>query len=151
MKVYLCGITSAEKKNIKQLTDPIYEHIDGLNFVVDDSGVEDGTFDLLNERRGEGKILQQSWLGAGHHDWTMNLWLYGSGLKEGDWAVFRDSMERFNPKWAKNIKNFLASYEMAGIRSIYNYGKIFAFKWNDSLFFQGSPHFGLHGAQGKSN
>ena len=32
-KIYLCGITNkSEYKNIEELTDPIWEHIDGLIF-----------------------------------------------------------------------------------------------------------------------
>jgi len=148
-RIFLCGMTSKEIDNIKALTDPIYEHISGLIFVVDDGAFEDGTAELLEARKGEGVILHRTF--RRHHDYGMNHWLLDSGvLKEGDWCVCRDSRERFNPEWASKMSNFISTLDFGGVRTIYNYNKIFAFKWADHLYFVSSPHFGLEGAQPKA-
>ena len=147
-KIYLCGITNNQYDNVKALTDPIYEHIDGLIWVYHKSDVEsDGTLELLEERKGCGEVIVTKWVNA--HDHSMNKFLIESVLKEGDWFILRDSMERFNSEWAKDISQFLTNLDLNKIRSVYNYGKGFAFKWNDSMFFQGSPHWGLNGVQHK--
>lgn len=140
--IYLCGMTCNEVENIRQLTDPVWEHIDGLIWV--DHGSTDGTRELLEERKGQGEIISAKW--TNNHDHSMNKWLLEGPLKEGDWFVIRDSMERFNPDYAKSLSGFLTSVQAQKIRSVFNYGKGFAFVKNDNMFFRGSPHWGLEGA-----
>ena len=146
--IYLCGMTSSEYQNIKELTEPVWKVFDGLIFTVDDKASTDGTLELLEERKGKGEILHRKF--TNDHDLSMNVWLREGPLKRSDWFVFRDSMERFSPEFAAKLPDMLLNWELQGVRTIYNYGKIFAAKWNDSMVFQSSPHFGLIGAQGKS-
>jgi glycosyltransferase involved in cell wall biosynthesis len=47
MKVYLCGITQNQKKNIDDLTRDCYKAFDGLIYV--DGGSTDGTKELLED------------------------------------------------------------------------------------------------------
>lgn len=149
--IYLCGITnSKEYENIKALTDPIWEHVDGLIFGYTPSRklIKDEAGELLFERKGRGAIIDRTW--TNDHDLQMNVFLRQGPLKTGDWFIIRDGMERFNPEFAKALPKILKSFEMQGIRSVFNYGKGFAFQWNDSMIFQGSPHWGLQGAQDRS-
>ena len=146
--IYLCGVTSKnEYNNIKELTDPIWEHVDGLIFGYDsrDFNENDPCYKLLQERKGAGSIVLRPW--TNDHDLQMNTFLRQGPMKNGDWFILRDSMERFNEDWAKNIKEWIYAHDFQGIKSIFNYGKGFAFKWNDSMIFNGSPHWGLVGAQ----
>lgn len=146
--VYLSIITNKkELHNLKELIEPVYNHFDGLLVVYDavQAPEKDECFQYLETRKGAGQILFRKW--TNDHDLQMNVFLREGPLKDGDWFVIRDSSERFNPEWSKDIKTFLNSMSMAGIRSIYNYGKGFAFQWNDSMIFQGSPHWGLVGAE----
>lgn len=145
-KIYLVGMTQDQRDNIKSLTDPIYKYVDGLIFV--DHGSTDGTKELLEERRGCGKIIGKKWVKS--NDYSMNSILLEGDLEEGDFLIFRDSMERFNKEWAKNIRQFIHSLQLQGIRTCYNYNKIFIWQYNDSQYFIGSPHFGVEGVQGKS-
>ena len=146
--IYLCGITSNEFDNIKALTAPVLEPLDGLIFVVDDKAEEDGTRQYLEDNCGYGKVLHRSW--SNDHDLQMNEFLRNGGMEDGDWFILRDSMERFSEKFANELPNMIEQFEKLGVQSVYNYGKGFAFKWNDAMVFQSSPHWGLQGARGEA-
>ena len=149
--IYLCGITNEnEYDNIKELTDPIWEHVDGLIFGYDseDRLPAAKCFQLLCKRKGEGQIITRPW--TNDHDLQMNTFLREGPLKDGDWIIIRDSMERFDPEFSKKLPQLLQSFQAQGIRSIYYGGKGFAFLYNDGMVFQGSPHWGLQGAEGQS-
>lgn len=142
MKIYLCGITQNDLKNIEELTS-IYNYFDGLIFV--DGGSTDGTKELLESRKKDGAIIYRKW--TNDHDFQMNEFLRQGPLKIGDWFFIRDSRERFNEDWIKNIKNLINQLKHSQIKSVYNYGKGFAFEYFDDMFFNGTPHWGLIGAR----
>lgn len=161
--IYLCGITNeSEYQNIKKLTECWgvfdglifgYDAPEGYDMVESDIGslsAADGDlcWRLLDERKKEGKIIHREW--TNDHDLQMNTFLREGPMKDGDWFVLRDSMERFNLEWVKKLPDLVLEWETQGILSVYNYGKGFAFKWNDTMIFQGSPHWGLQGARGKA-
>lgn len=147
--IYLCLITNKkELNNVKSLIDPVWNFFDGIIVTYDavEKPTNDECYNYINERKKNGAIILRPW--TNDHDLQMNAFLRQGPMKEGDWFVIRDSSERFNPEWVKDIKSFIASMSMAGVRSIFNYGKGFAFEWNDGMIFQGSPHWGLVGARG---
>ena len=146
MKVYLCGITQNQLKNIDELTKNCYQIFDGLIFV--DAGSTDGTKELLEERKGCGQIIYRKW--TNDHDLQMNEFLRQGPMKIGDWFVIRDSRERFNTEWVSNIKDLISRAKLSGIRSMYNYNKGFAFEYYDDMHFNSSPHWGLIGARSKA-
>jgi hypothetical protein len=146
MKVYLCGITQNQKKNIDDLTRDCHKAFDGLIYV--DGGSTDGTKELLEERKGCGQVIYRKW--TNDHDFQMNEFLRQGPLKIGDWFVLRDSRERFNPEWVAGIKELIQKAKQSNIKSIYNYGKGFAFEYYDDMFFHGSPHWGLVGARSQA-
>lgn len=138
--LYLCGITQNEFNNINELTK-YYDYFDGLIFV--DGGSTDGTKELLESRKKCGQIPYRKW--TNDHDFQMNEILRCGTLKIGDWFLLRDSRERFNEEWLKNLKNIISQLENQKINSVFNYGKGFLFKYFDDMIFQGSPHWGLQG------
>lgn len=142
MKIYLCGITQNDYQNIEELTS-IYNYFDGLIFV--DGGSTDGTKELLESRKKDGSIIYRKW--TNDHDYQMNEFLRQGSMQIGDWFFIRDSRERFNENWIKNIKNLINELEINNIQSVYNYGKGFGFKYYDDMFFFGTPHWGLNGAR----
>lgn len=142
MRVFLCGITQNEYKNIEALTS-VYDYFDGLIFV--DGGSTDGTKELLESRKKQGSIIHRKW--TNDHDFQMNEFLRQGPLKMGDWFVLRDSRERFNSNWVSNIRQIINEFNRVGIKSVYNYGKGFAFEYFDDMFFHGTPHWGLIGAR----
>lgn len=141
-KVYLCGITHNDLNNINELTK-VFDYFDGLIFV--DGGSTDGTKGLLEVRQKDGKIIHRNW--TNDHDLQMNEFLRQGPLKIGDWFFIRDSRERFNEDWVRNIKNMVKDFKRSGIKSVYNYGKGFGFEYYDDMYFMGTPHWGLMNAR----
>lgn len=146
MKIYLCGVTQNQKDHIDALTKDVYEHVDGLIFV--DGGSTDGTKELLEERKRDGAVLYRPW--SDDHDFQRNEFLRRGPMKTGDWFVLRDSTERFNPGFAKNIRSFINQIKEQNIFSVYSHNKGFAFQYFDDMFFLGNPHWGLQNVRGKS-
>ena len=158
-KIYLCGITNEnEYQNIEELTDPIWEYVDGLIFGYDQDrsfpeshaakNCEDACYSILDERKKEGEIICRPW--TNDHDLQMNTFLREGPLKNGDWFIIRDSMERFDKTFAKQLPDILIQLQSQGIMSVFYNGKGFAFCYNDSMIFQGSPHWGLQNYKLKS-
>lgn len=148
-RIFLCGTTSKEFQNMKELTDPIYNHIDGLLYTIDDGAFQDGTYELLNERKGEGALIHRNFVK--NHSYSHNHWLLDSGvLKTGDVFIMRDSQERFHPEWASKIRNFIDTLVFGGVKTAFNYNKLFFAVYNDSMEFVHSPHWALKGWQQKA-
>lgn len=144
MKIWLCGITQNEKQNIDEMTKDIYQYFDGLIFV--DGGSTDGTLDILNQRKGAGKIINREW--SNDHDLQMNLFLRANIIQNGDWFIIRDSCERLNPEWTKNLRVFINEFlNKNNINSCLDREKAFLIKYNDYMLFQGTPHWGLQGME----
>ena len=99
-KMWLCGITQNRKQDIDEMTENISQYFDGLIFV--DGHSEDGTFELLNERKKDGYIPQRKW--TNDHDFQMNEFLRQGPMQNGDWFVTLDSPDRLVEDWAKNLR-----------------------------------------------
>lgn len=146
IKIWLTGITQNKVEDIDALTKNIHQHFDGLVFV--DAGSTDGTKEILEERKGSGKIIYRKW--TNDHDFQMNEFLRQGPIKNGDWFVIKDSQERLNENFCKNLRPLISQLESNQIQSCYWYSKGLMFKFYDDMYFQGSPHWGLQGARQKA-
>lgn len=144
-KVYIGLITQNEKQNIDELTS-VAHYFDGLAAV--DHKSNDGTFELLNERKGDGFVEQIPYYS--HHAHSMNHFLLNPKIEIGDWILLRDSSERINESFAKQIKEFVLVMGAQGIHSLYQYSKLLLFRRFPQQFFFSTPHWGFQGARQKA-
>lgn len=147
MKIYLGLITSSEETdNIKELTE-VYDSFDGLAAVF--HGPENECYNILESRKKEGFVAKMDFLQ--NHSFAMNRFLFDPRIIAGqDWILLRDSAERVNPEFAKNIKGFVQELENNHISVVYNYSKCLLFKKTEDCFFHGSPHWGLQNVSGNA-
>ena len=143
MKIYLGIITHNQYKNIDELTKDCYQYFDGI--IAVDGGSTDGTKELLEQRKGLGKIIHRNW--TNDFDFQNNEILRQGPAKIGDWIFLRDSMERFNLDFVKNIRNFVNYCRTNNVRFTHCNGKGFGFEYYDDMFFFGNPHWGIRNAR----
>lgn len=142
-KIFLLGITQDNYQNIDEMTKDIYQYFDGLIFV--DHQSIDGTKDLLESRKGDGEIISLPF--RNDHSWSMNACLLSDKLLDGDFFILRDSAERLDIDFCKNIKQFISQLEKQNINSVYQYSKLLIAKYySDGVFFS-SPHWGYSARQ----
>lgn len=143
MNIYLGIITHNQFKNIDELTRDCYQYFDGI--IAVDAGSTDGTKELLEQRKGKGKIIHRSW--TNDFDYQNNEILRQGPAKIGDWIFLRDSMERFNLSFVKDIRNYVNFFKQNDVRYTHLRGKGFGFEYYDDMFFFGNPHWGLRNAR----
>ena len=143
-KLWLCGITQNRKDDIDDMTKDIAQYFDGLIFV--DGYSDDGTYELLDERKGEGKIIQRKW--TNDHDLQMNEFLRQGPMQNGDWFLMLDSPDKAKPEWCEQLREEVKGYNEEGIGAVSFLSKIQLARYVDSLFYFNTPHWGLHGILG---
>ena len=143
-KLWLCGITQNRKDDIDEMTKDIAQYFDGLIFV--DGYSDDGTYEILDERKGEGKIIQRKW--TNDHDFQMNEFLRQGPMQNGDWFLMLDSPDKAKPEWCEQLKEEVKGYNQEGIGAVSFLSKIQLARYFDSMFYFNSPHWGLHGILG---
>lgn len=143
-KLWLCGITQNRRNDIDEMTKDTHQYFDGLVFV--DGYSDDGTFELLNERKGEGKIIQRQW--TNDHDFQMNEFLRQGPMQNGDWFVILDSPDRLNEDWCKNLRKETQKLEEERVGAISMATKVYLAQYFDHMFYFQTPHWGLNGIVG---
>lgn len=141
-KIYIGIITQNEKQNIDELTS-VAQYFDGLAAV--DHNSTDGTFDILNERKGKGFVERIPYYS--NHAHSMNHFLQNPKIEMGDWILLRDSNERVNENFAKEIRDFVEVFQVQRINSVYQYSKLLLFRRFPQQFFAHTPHWGFQGAR----
>jgi hypothetical protein len=145
-RLWLCGITQDRLKDIEEMTNPeVMEHFDGLVFT--DGFSKDGTYELLNDRKKQGKIVRRKW--TNDHDFQMNEFMRAGTMSNGDWFVLADSPDRVNIEWAASLREQIEELDSNNIGAINMNSKIHLAKYFDHMFFFPNPHWGLQGIVSK--
>lgn len=145
-KLFCCGITSNQEKNIKDLVESTRDYVDGFCWTVHTDS-KDKTYDILNENKKEGAIIQVPYIRF--HDISANFWLHCGIIKNGDWVMINDSKEKFSEFWLKKIKHDIEEYNKQDIGAVYCSSRPFLFKFFDFQSFNLTPHWTLTWPVGK--
>lgn len=145
-KVWLCLITSdTEHENVEELTR-IWQDIDGICAVVHKQGGTDAVKNIIESRKKEGFVIERAF--NFHHGHAMNEWLFDKRIELGDVCIIRDSCERLDKLFTKNIRYIVDELYKQNICNIYQKGKLLIFRrWFNQQFFNGL-HWGLAGLYG---
>ncbi len=143
MKLYLLLITQDREQDIKELISNIYPVFDGIIACVHQP-FNDRTFDILEENKRSGKIVSREFFPF-HHAHSMNELLYCRHMKDGDYGVIVDSPERVTDIFLKDLPKLIKYMEQNSIDCAFADGRPYIFRYNYSLQFVNSPHWGLHG------
>jgi hypothetical protein len=143
--VAMAGPGSLE--DLKELLEPIKQYFNGI--VITYHGERnDPEGEYLESVKGEGKIIYLPY--SQRHDFSRNAYLFCGPIKEGDWIVQSDVLERPNPKFLATYLNELISNN-DGLNMFYYYGKPFVYQFSESLTYRGSPHESLIRQDGRAN
>lgn len=153
MKLWLTGITNkGNRDHLVELIEPIKEYFDGLIWVyhLEDQIVlreiaEDDGFQYLVQNQKEGKIVLSEW--CNRFDFSRNTGLFRSPIKNGDWFVTIDTMERMHPEFAAQLPELIQRFTNNNINGVYLRNKHFLFQYNENTAFVNNPHCGVAGVK----
>ena len=144
---WLCIITSdREYANVEEMTRDTWQHFDGIFAVVHSQAGDPALAGRLEERCKGGGVTTRdfSW----HHAHSMNEWLFDKRIRPMDACWIRDSSERFNPAFTKDIAALSASLLSNNIWNLAQHSKLLMFRrWFNQQFVNGL-HWGLSGLYG---
>jgi hypothetical protein len=144
-RLFICGITcGSEIDKIKELVERTKDSVDGYVWTVDSQSIGSiELIDFLRANKKHGEIIGHPWQNA--HDWQANEWLHCGALQDGDWVWMFDSSESPSDEWLSTIRSNIEFLEKNNCIATYASGRPYLFKYNEYLFFQGTPHWGLYG------
>ncbi len=144
----MCG-KGTKVEDVIEMTKPILDHIDGIVAVTHDIPYHDPVARYLNSFRGKGKIIDREWPG-GRHFHSMNETLYSGCIEEGDFLLWADILEHPKPAFLSRIKTEIVPLmNESELDIIAYYGKAYLIRYKESLQYQNSPHWSLHGHNGR--
>jgi hypothetical protein len=142
-KIYICLITSANNAQNLEWLNEASQYVDGIGAVW--HGEKDEGYEILKNNKKNGFIIErEEFWHSGH---SMNDFLLNPKIRPQSWIILRDSAEKCNLEWLKNIRNFIAQLEQNNINTVVQYSKILMFKKHEFQLFQNHPHWALAGAQ----
>lgn len=137
-KLWLTFITQNRLSDIKEMTENIYPTFDGI--VAVDHNSDDGTYELLEGRKGLGKIIRRPFVK--HHAHSMNETLFSGAMKNGDYFMILDSSDRISPFWLKTLRGNIEHYNENNIGAVF-LDRVFLARYIDSMEYFGAVHWGL--------
>lgn len=145
-KVWLLTMTQERRDDISKMISNIYPTFDGIVALVNQPS-NDRTYELLEENKGEGRILKQDF--TPNHGFLMNHLLFYGGIKEGDWCLYLDSPESMTDDFIYALPYILEKFDNDEIGAGYWDSRPYIFKYNPYMEFFGAVHWGLKNIEGK--
>lgn len=127
------------EENLRELIEPVRKNFDGI--VCTFHYPKDSGAAYLEEVKGHGKVIYTEW--CKRHDFSRNHYLYSGPIKNGDWCVQIDVLERFGENFIRDLRSHIDYFKSQGVNMVYYYNKPFLFEYHESLMYRGSPHEGL--------
>lgn len=145
-KIWLVGMTQNRIDDFKEIVEYSDKYFDGMIFV--DHFSDDGTFEILESHKGEGKIIQRPYVKQ--HSHSQNEILFCRHANNGDWMFLNDSPERIKPQWLDRMRQDIVEFEKEGIGAVVFSNRVYLWRYFDFQQFHGSPHWGLSPINGKA-
>ncbi len=145
IKPLLLTMTQNREKDISLMVKNIYPTFDGIVGLVNQPSW-DTTYHILNQNKGNGKILKANW--TPNHGFLMNHLLFYGGIKEGTYCFFLDSPESMTDEFIRIIPGLLEEFEEKNVSALYWNERPYIFKYNQYMEFHGAYHWGLQGLRG---
>lgn len=144
----MCGPGNYD--NIREMVEPITEWLDGIVWALNDCPVNDPGAAYLESVKGEGRTIRRFWP-AGRHWVPMNDTLYTGLIQEGDLVLWADVMELPRPQFVSRIATEIGPMmDEADLDVLFYYGKAFLMRYRETLEYRNTPHWSLHGWNGRA-
>jgi hypothetical protein len=144
-KTFLCGITySKEIQGIRENIIPISHFFDGLVWTVNFQGDKPNSGDtelvqLLNISCGEGEISPLKWINR--YDFPRNRYLFSPKIREGDYLVVLDSLEKMSEDFTRDeIPKLTKLMEDNHLDLIVLHGKTLIVRKNENMAYTNALH-----------
>lgn len=136
MKLWLTLVAGDNSlEDLKELWEPIKAHFDGICAVCHaDTASEEAIYLQLEKKKG--RIIYAPYVGR--HDMSRNMALHCGVIQPGDLVCQFDCLERLSSEFAAHIRDLV--FHLPLIDAFYYYGKIFLYRYHESIIFQGTPH-----------
>lgn len=107
----------------------------------------DGTIELLEQNKGEGRVITQNW--TQNHAFLMNHLLYYGNIKNGEYCLYLDSPESLTDYFVEQLPSLLEDFEKNNVGALFWDQRPYIFKYNPYMEFFGAVHWGLSNIYGK--
>lgn len=140
-KIWLLTMTQNRKEDIEEMTRNIYPYFNGI--IAVDHNSSDGTYEILESRKGEGRIIRRDFIM--HHSHSMNELLFCRHAKNGDLMVYLDSSDIPTDLFFKEFNNIFNDLEKQNLSCVMACNRPYIWKYYDLQYFIGNPHWGIVG------
>jgi len=146
VKPWLLTMTQERREHISLMLRNIYPTFKGVISLVNLPS-NDGTIELLEQNKGEGKVITQNW--TQNHAFLMNHLLYYGNIKNGEYCLYLDSPESLTDYFIEQLPNLLEDFEKNNVGALFWDQRPYIFKYNPYMEFYGAVHWGLSNIYGK--
>lgn len=133
------------------MIEPILPYIDGIIWALNDVEKDAPAARYLESVKGAGRIIYRKW-GLPRHWHVMNETLFAGIMEEdGDFYLWSDLLEQPAAAFVSRIKSeIVPMMDETDLDVIAYYGKPYLIRYKETLEYRNSPHWSLHGWNGRA-